>query len=280
MRERTWRGALLAVALVAGGLGLAASPHATSAPRWASASSATIHPGVQMETDGAQCTANFVFTRGLDVLLGYAAHCAGTGAATDTNGCEADSLPLGTKVTIQGATRPGTLVYSSWLTMQKDRERNQDACEYNDLALVRIDPVDVRRVNPSVPHWGGPTGLGSGPIASGSSLYTYGSSELRLGLTQLSPKTGVSLGDAGHGWTHQAYTVSPGIPGDSGSGLLDTRGRASGVLSTIGLAPLPASNNFADLNIDLYYAAAKGFSGVVLVKGTVAFNPGQLPLGA
>jgi hypothetical protein len=233
-----------------------------------------------MVTDGAQCTANFVFTRGVDVLLGYAAHCAGTGEATDTNGCLAGSLPLGTKVTIEGATRPGTLVYSSWLAMQRARERNQDACEYNDLALVRIDPLDVHRVNPSVPHWGGPTALGHGPIASGSSLYTYGSSELRLGLTELSPKTGTSLGDAGNGWTHQAYTVSPGIPGDSGSGLLDATGRASGVLSTIGLAPLPASNNFADLNIDLYYAAVKGFTGVVLAKGTVAFNPGQLPLGA
>jgi hypothetical protein len=271
---------VLTVALAAAGLGLASSPPAISAPQWAPARTATIHPGVQMVTDGTQCTANFVFTRGVDVLLGYAAHCAGTGSATDTNGCLAGSLPLGTKVTIQGASRPGTLVYSSWVAMQRARERNQDACEYNDLALVRIDPIDVRRVNPSVPHWGGPTALGSGPIASGSSLYTYGNSGLRLGVTQLSPKSGSSLGDAGHGWTHQAYTVSPGIPGDSGSGLLDARGRASGVLSTIGVAPMPASNNFADLNIGLYYAAVKGFSGVVLAKGTVPFNPGQLPLGA
>ena len=52
-----------------------------------------------MYTDGAQCTANFVFTDGAgNIYVGYAAHCAGTGAATDTNGCDAGSLPLGTKV--------------------------------------------------------------------------------------------------------------------------------------------------------------------------------------
>ncbi|MCW2567634.1 MAG: hypothetical protein JWN54_1731, partial [Mycobacterium sp.] len=32
------------------------------------------------------------------VYLGQAAHCAGTGAATETNGCTAASRPLGTPV--------------------------------------------------------------------------------------------------------------------------------------------------------------------------------------
>ena len=73
---------------------------AADAQAWAPADSAQIHPGVQMYTEGAQCTANFVFddTAG-NVYVGYAAHCAGTGAATDTDGCLADSLPLGTRVT-------------------------------------------------------------------------------------------------------------------------------------------------------------------------------------
>src|SRR5688572_8878927 len=94
---------------------------------WAPADSAAIHPGVQMYTDGAQCTGNFVFTDGAaNVYVGYAAHCAGTGAATDTNGCDAGSLPLGTKidfaeggslVTSGQKVGTGTLVYSSWLAM-------------------------------------------------------------------------------------------------------------------------------------------------------------------
>jgi hypothetical protein len=273
--------ARIAAVLVVGALFTVAgsAPSSTAAPKWAPASSATIHPGVQMVTAGAQCTANFIFTRGADVLIGYAAHCAGLGAATDTNGCSTRSHPLGTKVTIQGATRPGTLVYSSWLTMQRTRERNQIVCENNDFALVRIDKADVRRVNPSVPHWGGPTGLGTRPLPASSRVFTYGSSSLRLGLTQLSPKTGVSLGTDSQGWSHLTYTATPGIPGDSGSGLLDASGRAAGVLSTIGLTPHPASNRFAALAPALYYAGVKGFGGVSLAKGTQAFTPGKLPVG-
>src|SRR5688500_11571573 len=67
---------------------------------YAPAATAEITPGVQMYTDGAQCTANFVYTDGAgNTYVGYAAHCAGLGAATDTNGCDAGSLPLGTRVT-------------------------------------------------------------------------------------------------------------------------------------------------------------------------------------
>ncbi|HEU5456876.1 MAG TPA: hypothetical protein VFU85_14455, partial [Nocardioides sp.] len=65
---------------------------------WAPADTAQITPGVQTYTDGAQCTANFVFTDGAGkVYIGQAAHCAGTGGATETNGCDTGSLPLGTR---------------------------------------------------------------------------------------------------------------------------------------------------------------------------------------
>src|SRR5215212_1192932 len=75
---------------------------------WAPASSATIHPGTMMYTAGAQCTANFVFTDAAgNTYLGYAAHCAGTGSSTDTNGCRTDSVPLGSRVDL---TNDGNLV--------------------------------------------------------------------------------------------------------------------------------------------------------------------------
>jgi hypothetical protein len=270
--------AVAALAVATFGVGLAAAPAAQSAPQWAPASSATIRPGVMMFTDGAQCTANFIFTQGTDVLIGYAAHCAGLGGATETNGCEAGSLPLGTPVEIDGATQPGTLVYSSWLAMQAVDETDPDACAYNDFALVRIDPADVARVNPSIPHWGGPTGINTSGNPALSRVYTYGNSSLRQGIALLSPKTGLSLGTSGAGWTHPTYTVSPGIPGDSGSAMLDAQGRASGVLSTLALAPLAGSNNFSDLNLGMQYAAARGFP-VELALGTVAFTPNKLPLG-
>lgn len=273
-------GTAAAITLAALTMTLGPTPAASSAPVWAPAATATIHPGVMMFTDGAQCTANFVFTQGTDVLIGYAAHCAGTGAATDTNGCDAASLPLGTPVEIDGASQPGTLVYSSWLTMQAQPTRpDADTCAYNDLAVVRIAAVDVGKVNPSVPHWGGPNGINTTGNPQLANVYTYGNSSLRLGITQLSPKKGVSLGTAGGGWTHPAYTVTPGIPGDSGSALLDASGKASGVLSTISIAPLPASNNFGDLNHELLYAQSHGQSGLTLALGTVAFDGSKLPLG-
>ncbi|MFP5369905.1 MAG: serine protease, partial [Actinomycetes bacterium] len=83
---------------------MALAPAAAQAQTWAPADEATIHPGVQTYTEGAQCTANFVFTDGTDVFIGQAAHCSATGAATETNGCLADSHPLGTAVEIVGAS--------------------------------------------------------------------------------------------------------------------------------------------------------------------------------
>jgi hypothetical protein len=272
--------AVLAVAVGALAYGLGPARSVAAEPVWAPAASATIHPGVMMFTDGAQCTANFIFTRGTDVYIGYAAHCAGTGAATDTNGCDAQSLRLGTPVEIDGASQLGTLVYSSWLSMQAEPTRpGENTCAYNDFALVKIAAADVAKVNPSIPHWGGPNGLNTTGNPALSTVYSYGNSSLRFGVSLLSPKTGVSLGTTGDGWTHPVYTVTPGIPGDSGSAMLDASGRASGVLSTIALAPLPASNNFGDLSRELAYAQGHGQTGLTLALGTEAFDPNQLPLG-
>lgn len=255
------------------------APATSGTTAWAPAATAAIHPGVQMLTAGLQCTANFIFTGPSGTYIGYAAHCAGTGGATETNGCLAGSRPIGTAVTIKGASRPGTLVYSSWRAMQAAGVTNSNLCDYNDFALVQIHPDDVAKVNPSIPHWGGPTALDIDPNPALSRVYSYGNSGLRLGVTQLSPKTGVSLGTTGGGWTHPVYTVTPGIPGDSGSAMLDDAGRASGVLSTIALTPLPASNNFTDLRSALGYAQTHGMPGVTLVPGTEGFSPNKAPLG-
>jgi hypothetical protein len=240
---------------------------------WAPAGSATIHPGVQTFTEGAQCTANFIYQDGGGVYIGQAAHCSGTGAATETNGCEAGSLPVGTPVEVDGASQPGTMVYNSWITMQQLGETDPDACQYNDLALVRLNPADVANVNPSVPGFGGPTGLGSSAAMLGDTVYTYGNSSLRGGVTKLSPKQGVVVQSQGNGWSRAVYTVTPGIPGDSGSGFMDGSGKAIGVLSTVAVAPLPASNGVGDVRHEVdYMHAHSSFGGVSLVNGTEPFN--------
>jgi hypothetical protein len=271
--------ALLATAFLA-------APQATAANTWAPAATAKIHPGTMMYTDGAQCTANFVYTdASANTYVGYAAHCAGLGEATDTDGCQAASLPLGTRVTFnEGGSLidegtvvgSGTLVYSSWVTMHQLGTTDANTCAYNDLALVKVDAADLGKVNPSVPFWGGPTGIDTDGTAAGDRVWTYGNSSLRFGISQLSPHTGISLGDdaADGGWSHPLYTVSPGIPGDSGSAFLSTDGKAIGVLSTLGLAPLPASNNIGDIAKELAFAQAhSGISGLTLVNGTEPFDP-------
>jgi hypothetical protein len=280
MRSHRALGGLAAAVVLSLSALAGASAPAGSAPTWAPAATATVHPGVMMFTDGAQCTANLVYTDAADnVYLGYAAHCAGTGAATDTNGCDAGTLPIGTPVEIDGAGQRGTLAYSSWVTMQAVGETNPDACAYNDLALVRIHPDDVDSVNPSIPHWGGPTGVNTTGNPVLSRVHSYGNSSLRQGIAVLSPKTGVSLGTSGGGWTHPVYTASPGIPGDSGSAMLDASGRASGVLSTLAIAPMPASNNFSDLNLAVQYMRGHGGPQASVVLGTEPFNGGRLPIG-
>jgi len=283
-RMRRAAAALASSVLATTAVVAASSTTAEAAPTWAPADTAKIHPGVMMYTAGAQCTANFVFTDGGgNVYVGYAAHCAGTGEATDTNGCDAGSLPLGTKVDfveggslVSSGTKvgSGTLVYSSWLAMQQAGTTDENTCAYNDFALVRVDAGSLNTVNPSVPFFGGPVSLSNGGTPAGSKVYSYGNSSLRAGIAALSPKFGAGLGDAGNGWSHTVYTATPGIPGDSGSGFLDATGKAVGTLSTVAIAPLAGSNGVGDLARELAFAQQHaGISGLQLVPGTEPFSP-------
>ncbi len=268
----------LVVALVAAlALSLAASSSAIAAPTFAPAADADVRPGSMTFTDGAQCTSNFVFFDAAnDLYIGQAAHCAGTDGSTATNGCDAGSRPIGTAVEIEGASQPGTLAYSSWLTMQENGETNQNTCDFNDFALVKIDPADYDEVNPTIPFFGGPTGL-VGATQAGDTVYSYGNSSLRFGAEPLKPKEGKSLGQSGGGWNHQVYTVTPGIPGDSGSAFIDAQGRAFGTLSTVQLAPAAGSNGVSDLSRELAYMESNTALDVTLAQGTEPYSGGRLP---
>ncbi len=270
MRLRPLLLAALSTALLGGVL---TATTASAGPAFAPASKASVRPGAMTFSDGAQCTANFFFTDPSGaVYVGQAAHCSGEGSATDTDGCTSGSLPLGTPVQIRGASRPGTLVYSSWIAMQAAGERDPNACAFNDFALIRLDPADVGRSNPTVPLFGGPNDLDRDGTRFGEQVVSYGNSGLRFRQSALSPKRGVSLGDTGAGWSHTVYTATPGIPGDSGSGVLDGRGNAIGTLSTVAIAPLAGSNGVSDMRRELAYARVHGMPGLTLVPGTVPFK--------
>ncbi len=241
----------------------------------AAATGPRIAPGVQMVTDGAQCTANFVFRdRKRRLYLGYAAHCAGKGESTDTNGCRTPSLPMGTRVRFVsgmnalsgGATIGyGRLRYSSWAAMQRARTTATSVCETNDFALVEVERAYRGRVDPTFPSYGGPTALAGVP-AAGEQVYTYGSSSLRGS----SAKTGSVVESDSRSAT--VFTPSPGIPGDSGSGYLDARGRAFGVLSTVNIAPLAGTNGVGGLAAQVSFARAHGIRTLRLVPGRAPFR--------
>src|SRR3954464_11226935 len=238
-----------------------------------------IHPGDQTYTNGGQCTANFIFSDGANTYIGQAAHSSITGPNTDTNGCTTQSLPLGTPVTILGANHPGTPAYNSWTAMQAAGEKDANTCAYNGLALVKIDPADAGLVSPNIPHWGGPVGLNTTGTTAGDSVYSYGNSIIRLGITALSPKYGISQGDDGGGWTHVVTTVTPGIPGDSGSAFLDANGNALGDLSTLSVGiPGGVQNNVSDLNHELNWMHSHGGPAANLVLGNAAFNGTPVPV--
>lgn len=251
-------------------------------PEWAPASAASIHPGVQV-TGAGQCTANFVFYRvqrdeqqreyASHVFVGAAAHCFGGGPATETNGCVADYGTFPADVRIEGASQRGRLVYSSWRSMQEGSQTpTSSACAYNDFALIALNRADWASVNPSLPFWGGPKGP-RGTSIPGSDVYSYGDSSLRLGLSSLSPKQGRSLGSSGSGWTHTVYMATPGIPGDSGSAVLDADGDALGVVSTLGLTPTPAANGVSDIDRVLTFARDRTGWDIRMALGTTQFTP-------
>jgi hypothetical protein len=258
---------------------LVAVPPATAAPQWAPAAVAPIHPGV---TVGEGCTANFVFYDAADVYIGYAAHCAQAPAdpAQLTNpsasgGCVEVSLPYGTPVAVEGASRPGTLVYSSWIAMHDAGQPWSTLCTVNDFALVRLDPVDHNRVNPTVPFYGGPTGLRQTGMATGEQLLTYGNSNTRGGIEAIKPRQGVLETDQDEGWTHLGmYTIS-GVPGDSGSAVLDGAGAAAGVLVRLMYVP-PGSNAATDMALALGYMRAHTGLTMRLAEGTEPFAGPEL----
>lgn len=253
----------------AGAVGPASGPPSA----WAAPAEATLRPGRVLETNGAFCTGNFVFTDAAGhVYLGQAAHCSAEGRATDFNGCKDKSMPLGTVINVLGANVRGSLAYSSWLAMQKVKEKNVSACRNNDLALVRL-PDDARAsVNPSIPYFGGPQGINTDGVRAGTSVYSYGNSPLRANMSLLAPKRGAVLDTVEDGWAHLVVFATPGVPGDSGSAVMDAAGRAVGVLSSLNLYPFVASNGVSDMAKMLAYARAhSGIAGLQLVEGTVAF---------
>ena len=253
--------------LLAGAVATAtAAPAAPAAPAAAPAPAPGIGPGTVTETPGAGiCMAGFVFRGGGRTFIGQAAHCAGTGPETETDGCTSSTLRRGVPVIVRGPGGPvtGALRYSSWAAMQDGGESDRPVCAANDFALVELPPDAT--VTSSLPVLGGPTGIRDTPPEAGAVVHGLAVPERPV------DRPGTLGRD--DGWLHTVRTTVPGTPGESGGPLVDDRGAALGILSGME-AGGDRALEYTDLANAVAYARAHGApSDLELVPGTAPFAP-------
>ena len=226
-----------------------------------------IEPGTQMITAGRACTANFVFRDPRHrVFVGYAASCATRTAAIGGNACTARPLPLGARVRFADNGRTvgyGELRYSSLRALRRAGVTDSATCAANDFALVEVRGTARRRVDPTVPYWGGPSGLGALPQV-GTTVF---------GLARPTPG-GRTLPRAGSVTSSGAGTVTVTTPLSStraarGSGFLDAAGRAVGILTA---SKASGENTVVSLAAVVAYARAHGVAGLRVAHGHDAFT--------
>ncbi len=178
-----------------------------------------IQPGALFRAGSAWCSFNFVFTDGVALYIGAAAHCTGA---------------PGGRVAVPGVGEIGTVVYR--------RYRRDPARPFLDFALIRVDEDKHHHVNPSMRRWGGPTGVaemfvpGTPILHYGNGVYLSSPEAARGRVAQLVQVHGPEHGPALDGWYVANAAV---IGGDSGSGALTFDGKALGTIvwAAIGESP-------------------------------------------
>lgn len=158
------------------------------------------------------CSANFVFRKGSAWGLGTAGHCGTTGQPVS-----AYVVPPLTSGRLPGLYVIGKIGVS----------HNNGIGD--DFAMINIDPEFASWMNPTMPVWGGPSGIYRGaqvglPVKHFGHGLVFGAGG--------TPRAGVAIrwdinrGD-GFSW------ASPAAQGDSGSGVLTLGGEAAGDLTHI-----------------------------------------------
>ena len=95
-------------------------------------------------------------------------------------------------------------------------------------ALVRLEPGRLRQGQPLDPVLGRPHRHRHQRHGPGRQRVLVRELEPARRGHPAEPEAGVSLGDNGNGWSHDVYTATPGIPGDSGSAFLNSSRRGAG----------------------------------------------------
>jgi hypothetical protein len=200
-----------------------------------------IRPGSQMfieYPDGttAGCTANFVWQDGWgDRYIGAAGHCflpddtnasenATRDGEDDGDGYDVSQLSVAVceDCTFGGAT--GLIVRGTTIELgdvaYARRTLPDGSAVGHDFGLVRIPSAADSAVDPSMPQFGGPTGVSDGAVAAGTPVNQYGAGVGNGEVFASQGSNGVSEGDLGspESW----FAAVRASPGDSGSPLQST----------------------------------------------------------
>ena len=176
-----------------------------------------VRPGAIVQSDAGQCTFNFLFT-GSDGrrYMGTAGHCIlGESPIGGDVGEESWAPGTGPVATDANGNRIGEFAYA---ILQDPK----------DFALIRLDSGVA--ASAQMCHFGGPTGTNGDQPSSAVVLQHFGNG---LGIGSALPaRSHVALGmpDPDH-----VYATGAAAPGDSGSGVISSDGRAVGVLVTVGI---------------------------------------------
>jgi hypothetical protein len=226
---------MLLVAAVAAGSLLAAPAGASAAADWTlggqpcklipvptatpvgTGSCPGVRPGALVESEKGFCTFNFLFT-GSDGrrYIGTAGHCIlGDDPFGGDAGEQSWAPGAGPAALDSQGNRIGEFAYA---ILQDPK----------DFALIRLDSGVA--ASPQMCHFGGPTGTNSDRPSSPVVLHHFGNG---IGVGDVLPaRSAVAFGmpDPDH-----VYAQGAVVPGDSGSGIISSDGRAVGVIVTTGI---------------------------------------------
>jgi len=178
-----------------------------------------VRPGAIVNSEAGQCTFNFLFN-GSDGrrYIGTAGHCIlGESPIGGDVGVEWWAAGQGPVATDANGDRIGEFAYA---VLQDPK----------DFALIRLDAGVA--ASPQMCHFGGPTGVNSDrPALTSPVVLNHFGNGIGVG-TVLPARSALALGmpDPDH-----VYAEGAVVPGDSGSGIISSDGRAVGVIVTTGV---------------------------------------------
>lgn len=177
-----------------------------------------VRPGALVQSDAGLCSFNFLF-QGADGrrYMGTAGHCIlGDGPVGGADAGERSWAPgTGPVARDSEGKRVGEFAYA---VLQDPK----------DFALIRLD-ANVP-ASPQMCHFGGPTGTNADLTSTPTLLHHYGNG---VGAGKVLPaRSALALGMAD---PDRVLVTGLVVPGDSGSGIVSTDGRAVGVLVALGI---------------------------------------------